>query len=178
MLIAALALLLAASAPETAFRTALNSEAEWKMTRRLPNSYRNLVSSGEVRCRIGEGILWKTLKPFENSVEMTTNSMVFVDEEGTRVKPLSELPHYEEIRRRTDAFAAGDAKAFDGLFKLERVDYPDGGWKLVMKPQISEMERMFRSVEVFGSALPTNVVMRSGDGGVATIEFREKQRAQ
>jgi len=166
--------LLLATSSLSALQTALNSDATWAMERTLPGAARVLRSSGEVSCKIGRGIVWKVKEPFESSVEMTTNAMVFVDEDGRRVKSLGELPHYADIRRATDAFAAGDAKAFDGVFSMSEQELPDGGWKLVLKPDVSAMERLFASVEVSGARLPTNVVMRTADGGLSTIRFKER----
>jgi len=166
-------LLLAVSALN-ALQTALDSAATWTMERTLPGSTRVLRSSGDVDCKIGRGIVWTVKEPFASSVEMTTNAMVFVDEDGRRVKTLDELPHYADIRRATDAFTAGNAKAFDGVFDLVEQTLPDGGWRLVLKPEISAMERLFTSVEVTGSRVPTNVVMRTSGGGVSVIRFRER----
>ena len=92
------------------------------------------------------------------------------------MKPLADLPYYSDIREKTDAFAAGDEKAFDGLFKLDREELSDGGWKLVFRPEFSKLERLMKSVEVSGLRLPTNVVMRTGDGSISRISFREKRR--
>lgn len=170
--------LLASSAPEAALRLALDSSADWTMHRQPGGSDRLLVSSGTVDCRAGRGILWKTLEPFEASVEMTTNSMIFVDEDGTRTKKLSELPHYETIRAKTDAFAAGDSKAFDGLFRLESEELPDGGWRLKLTPEVSAMKRLIVELELTGTKLPTNAVMRTGDGGTTRIGFRERKNGR
>jgi len=161
-----------------ALRKSLNGRAAWTMERTFAKGGRTLVSSGTVVCVAQSGIVWRVTAPFESSVAMTTNAMVFADEEGTRVKPLSELPHYGEIRAKTDAFAAGDAKAFEGLFDLSSTDLPGGGWKLVLKPEISAMERLFTKIELSGAALPTNAVLKTADGGRCVIRFREMPNAR
>lgn len=171
------AVLLAVSAV-TALQRALDSTAEWTMERKLPGSGRTLVSSGDVRCRAGEGIVWTVREPFESSVTMSTNAMIFVDEDGRRVKSLDELPHYADIRRATDAFVAGKTDAFDGVFEIEESHLPDGGWRLVLTPEISAMRRLLSSVEVSGAALPTNAVLRTADGGCSTIRFRGTPRVR
>jgi len=104
---------------------------------------------------------------------MTTNAMVFADEEGTRTKTLSELPHYADIREKTDAFAAGDAKAFDGLFTLSAQVLPAGGWRLEMRPENSALERLFTKIDLTGATHPTNAVLSTADGGSCVIRFRE-----
>ena len=160
-----------------ALRAALDSSADWRMERQLEGSNRTLVSSGVVECVAGEGIKWMVLSPFESSISMTTNAMIFADEDGERVKPLKDMPHYAEIQRRTDAFAAGDVNAFDGLFSLDAQLAEDGeGWTLKMEPDVRAMRRLFRSIELSGAATLTNVVMRTGDGGTSRIEFSRRDK--
>ncbi|MBR2838578.1 MAG: hypothetical protein IKE55_07340 [Kiritimatiellae bacterium] len=166
--------LLAASAVAS-LQKALDSSAAWTMERRLPGSGRTLVSSGEVRCSAGKGITWQTLRPFVSSVAMTHDAMVFTDEDGRRVKPLSELPHYADIRRATDAFAAGRTNAFDGVFSVREEALPGGGWRLSLTPEVPAMRRLFATVEVTGAELPTNAVLTAADGGTTTIRFMELQ---
>ena len=156
-----------------ALRTALASSADWRMERELAGSSRPLVSTGTVECVPGEGITWTVLHPFPSSVAMTADAMVFSDEDGERTKPLADMPHYAEIKKRTDAFSAGDASAFDGLFKLDATLAPDGkGWTLRMTPEVRAMRRLFREIELSGAATLTNAVMRTGDGGVSRISFK------
>ena len=162
-----------------ALRRALGSSAKWTMERRLEGSVRPLVSSGTVDCFAQSGIVWRVERPFPSSVEMTADSMAFEDEDGRREKPLKEMPHYAAIREKTDAFAAGDVHAFDGLFSLESRLAPDGrGWTLVMTPEVRGMRRLFTSIELFGGETLTNAVLRTGDGGVSSIRFEETPRAR
>ena len=159
---------------QSALRRALNGRAAWTMERTLGPGGRVLRSSGTVECVMQSGIVWRVTAPFVSSVAMTTEAMVFEDDEGTRVKPLSELPYYAEIRKKTDAFAAGDAKAFDGLFALASETLPEGGWRLVMKPEVKAMERLFTEIVLTGNSLPTNAVLKTADGGASVIRFRER----
>ena len=166
-------LFLAASAAVAALQAALDSRADWTMTRRLDGSDRVLVSSGTVACTAGQGIVWETAAPFAASVAMTTNSMVFVDEEGRREKSLDELPHYAEIRAATDAFVAGQTIAFDGVFDIRETTCADGGWRLTLVPTVAAMRRLVTEVELSGAALPTNAVLRA-PGSVSIIRFRSR----
>ncbi len=158
---------------QSALRRALTGRAAWTMERTLGPGGRVLRSSGTVECVMQSGIVWRVAAPFASSVAMTTEAMIFEDDEETRVKPLSELPYYAEIRKKTDAFAAGDAKAFDGLFSLASETLPEGGWRLVMKPEVKAMERLFTEIVLTGNSLPTNAVLKTADGGASVIRFRE-----
>jgi hypothetical protein len=170
----------AADRPERsleALRRALASQATWTMSRRLAESRRPLVSTGIVSCVVGEGIEWRVLYPFASSVSLTTNAMVFADEDGKRVKPLADLPHYKEIQRRTDAFARGDRSAFDGFFDLAAQESPDGTWQLTLTPCVRAFRRLLRSVRLSGDTLPREAQLTNGDGSVSTIRFGELPRA-
>ena len=178
MILAFSAFVASASLATASFQRALDSSAEWTMERTLPGAVRPLVSSGTVQCRKGEGIVWTTKSPFEASVEMTTNYMAFADEEGRRVKALAALPHYAELRDATDAFVAGKTDAFEGVFSLQETEDSDGGWRVLLTPEVSAMKRLFVSVEITGAELPTNAVLKTESGGVSVIRFRERERAR
>lgn len=159
-----------------AFRRALDADAAWTLERRFAGSTRTLVSTGLVSCAVGRGIVWDVRHPFPSSVTMTTNAMVFVDEEGRREKSLDDLPHYAEIRKMTDAFVAGDSKAFDGVFDLAAATTEDGGWTMTLTPEVRAMRRLFASVELSGAETITNAVLRTEDGGSSVIRFTELAR--
>lgn len=161
-----------------ALRRSLSSSAAWKMERRLPDSERVLVSTGTVECVTGERIVWKTLHPFPSSVSMSTDSMVFADEDSTRVKPLSDLPHYAEIKRRTDAFVSGDKNAFTGLFELKARMSSEDGWTVVLSPCVRAMRRLFSSVTLTGRGSLDSAVLTTEDGGCSTISFKELPRGR
>ena len=162
----------------SALQKAMDSDAEWTMSRQLPGSSRALESRGTVSCRIGKGIVWTVKEPFESSVEMTTDAMIFTDEDGRREKSLGDLPHYADIRKATDAFVAGNTNAFDGVFAVTERSFADGGWTVTLVPEVSAMKRLFTSVEVSGAALPTNAVMKTGDGGLSVIRLKERSRVR
>ena len=164
---------LVASAAVSALQQALDAAADWTMERRFPGSSRVLASAGEVRCEKGKGIVWKVLMPFVSSVSMTPTAMIFEDEDGRREKSLDDLPHYEAVREATDAFAAGKTEAFDGLFEVAETPVGTNGWRLVLRPEVSAMKRLFVEIELTGNVLPTNAVLRTADGGVTSIRFKE-----
>ena len=162
----------------SALQKAMDSNAEWTMARQLPGSSRSLESSGTVGCRIGKGIVWTVKEPFESSVEMTTDAMIFTDEDGRREKSLGELPYYADIRKATDAFVAGNTNAFDGVFSFAERSTADGGWTVTLVPEVSAMKRLFTSVEISGAELPTNAVMKTEGGGMSVIRFKERSRVR
>ena len=69
--------------------------------------------------------------------------------------------------------ALADKFSLDGVFAVTEKSFADGGWTVTLVPEVSAMKRLFTSIEVSGAALPTNAVMKTGDGGCCTIRFRE-----
>ena len=161
------------SACENAFRRALDADAAWRMERRIEGTDKTLVSTGIVSCAAKKGIVWDVRFPFRETVTMTTNSIVFADDESVRVKTLSELPHYESFRRLCDDFMDGDAESFDDVFKTEVRIGSNGVWKVVFKPSMRRMRRLVSEIEVSGVEKISNVVIRTGDGTCSRIEFVE-----
>lgn len=157
-------------------RRALSSSADWMMERRLPKSEKALVSSGTVECRLGEsGIEWRTLKPFRSLVAMRGGSMVFEDEDGRRERPASDMPRYGDIRKATDAFAAGKTDAFYEVFDAEAEFVAGGGWKVVIRPRPAALRELVESVEISGAELPTSATLRSANGTVSRISFSKRR---
>ena len=171
-------MLLVSTTALSSLQKAMGSDAEWTMARQLPGSSRTLESRGTVSCRTGKGIVWTVKEPFESSVEMTPNAMIFTDEDGRREKSLGDLPHYADIRKATDAFVAGNTNAFDGVFAVTEKSFAVGVWAVTLVPEVSAMKRLFTSVELSGAALPTNAVMKTGDGGQSVIRFKEHPRVR
>jgi hypothetical protein len=156
-----------------ALQRALSSSAEWTMQRSIADTGRVFVSTGVVDCVAGKGIDWKVLYPFESSVSMTTNKMIFCDEEGTRVKKLSELPHYARICSLADDFLSGKGDAFKEVFDCEVRMSQDGRWSILMSPRIQAMRRLFDSIVLEGSDRLSSAVFLASRVSKTTIHFKE-----
>lgn len=168
------AVLLAGPPPETfvaIIRHAMDSSASWKMSKRIADPGLTLESSGFVHCWHGHGIIWETREPFMQVIRMTTNEMAFVSENDTRTKPLSELPHYTQIRERVDRFLAGDDESFSSDFKW--IWTPGTPWRMEITPRRSEMGRFIKTLTLTGGAALENVVLQYASGDSATISFAE-----
>lgn len=162
---------------ESALRRALDADASWKMERKLEGSNRTLVSTGLVSCAAQKGIIWDMRFPFAEKIAMTTDRMVFTDEDGRREKTLSELPHYSRMREACDAFLAGDSDAFKAIVDIEISAGEHGGWKAVFKPSNRNMRRIMEEVEMTGDETVERIVMRTKGGGITKIEFKEISRS-
>jgi hypothetical protein len=153
-----------------AIRKALDASASWEMTRTFKDSPRALKSSGTVVCKVGEGITWTVLEPFESKVVMGVDFMSFEDEDGTRVKKLSDLPHYDELRKAVDSLVAGDASLFAKVFTAG-FEGSDGAWKLTLVPVSGDIRKLLSSVTVEGRELPKRATLENGDGGTSVLSF-------
>lgn len=164
------------SSCQNALWRALDADAAWRMERTFPGAVRPLVSTGVVSCARFRGIVWDMRFPIDSTITMTTNAMVFADEEGMRIKDLSDLPYYEEIRKRTDAFSRGDSAAFDGLFAWQVETPTPTSWKLTLTPSLAPLERLFTRIEVEGTDEITNVIWHTAQQGQITLTFKELGR--
>lgn len=158
---------------QKAFRRALDADAAWRMSRMLPGATHPLVSTGLVSCARFRGIIWDVRAPFASTITMTTNALVFADEEGMRIKDFVDWPYYAEIRDRTDAFAAGDISAFDGLFDWQSRSIGTNGWVLTLTPAFSQIRSLFTKLVVSGAAEITNVTWHTARQGTILLEFAE-----
>lgn len=152
---------------------ALDSSALWTMERRFTKDAAPIVASGRVDCKLGQEIVWTTLKPFDASVTMTTNQMIFTDIEGTRVKNLADMPHYTDIRLMADSLASGDETAFRKMFEVEGEVSTQTVWKIVLKPKVKEIRYLFNRMELSGEKELKEVVMDTAKGGSTVIKFKK-----
>ena len=160
---------------ESAMRKALVSGASWRMEKTLSGASRTLVASGTVECRIpGGGIEWRTLKPFESSVKMLPQAMVFEDVDSVRTNSAASMPRYLDVRKAVDAFASGNDAAFNDVFDVKVDGAPGGKWRAVFTPVRKELSAMFGRVEVSGGEYPETVVMESG---TAVVKIRFSREA-
>ena len=167
---------LGAEIPErfaAAARRALDADAEWKMTKKLAAAQLELESSGVVSCCAGRGIVWEAHEPLMSQIRMTTNAMEFVHEHYTEVKPLKQLPHYEQLRKSVDAFLGGDAKAFDRELRFDWIPAPDGGWRMSVTPLRSQIAKFLNRVELYGATTLERVELLYASGDEVRLKFKE-----
>ena len=161
------------SSCETAIKRAFNARATWVMERTLPGSVKSLVSTGIVSFVVRKGICWQVCHPFCESITMSTNEMIFADEDSRRVKPLSQLPHYAELQKACDSFYYGDTKAFDDVFDASVAFSSNGLWTVTLSPSVRAMRRLIKSVELSGRDTIEKALIYTGDGGKSLIKFQE-----
>lgn len=169
----------AEAVPETfarAVRRAFDADAAWTMEKALPALKRPLRSAGSVTARIGKGFVWRTERPFTHEIRVTRDAMTFITETGTEVKPCDELPYYTEICDATDAFVAGEAKAFERLFAWSWDETVDGRWTMTLETRDSRLAKLFETVELSGGETLERAVMKTPSEGTLRIDFREKPR--
>ncbi len=157
-----------------ALRRAADSGASWTMERRWEGTERSLVSGGTVECRAGEGIRWRTLRPFPALVEMRAEGMVFEDEDGRRFRPADSLPRYGDIRGLADAFAAGEETGLEGLFEATVLSAEGEAWRIRLVPAVREMRGLVQEAELAGEDTLEEAILRTRDGSVTTIRFKEE----
>lgn len=157
---------------ETALRRALDSSASWTMIKTIEGTPIKITSSGIVKCFKGQGIFWQMQKPFMSGISMKSNEMRFFGDDGERVVPSSELPHYEEITKAIDEFASGKKGRFEKLFKIEMLNGASS-WRVRLEPKRNDMRQLIKSLELTGGETLDVVVFCFSSGEKAVYTFKE-----
>ena len=158
---------------ESALRRALNSGAEWKMSKTFADSPLVVKSSGTVSCVKAEGIVWKTDMPASLEISMDRSGMTLRKMDGSRTS--LEMPNYQSIRKAIDRFAEGEAASLDELFKAE-ISAKDGRWTANLTPKRRDMRMILKSASVSGRKTIETVKFDYASGECAVFEFVEKPR--
>ncbi|MBO5643281.1 MAG: hypothetical protein J6S51_04680 [Kiritimatiellae bacterium] len=158
---------------ELALRRALDSSATWTMEKTIEGTPIRISSSGIVKCFKGQGIFWQMQKPFVSGISMKGKEMRFFGEDGERVVPSSEMPHYEEITKAIDEFASGKDVRFEKLFKIEASNLSTNQWRVRLEPKRRDMRQLIKFLELTGSATLNEVVFYFSSGEKAHYTFKE-----
>ena len=157
---------------ENAMRRALTSSASWTMTKTWSDSPIRISSSGTVSCVKGGGIFWRVDKPIASSVSMTAGEMVFRDMRGVRRIKDSDVPHYGEIKKAIDCFAAGGPMTLENLFNV-RFAGDSRRWSAELLPKRRDMGYLIKSIRLSGAEKLDEAVLKFASGETSSIRFSE-----
>lgn len=162
----------------TALQRALDADATWTMTKTLPTLQKPILSAGEVSCWKERGMIWKTIKPYEEEIRISKSEMVFLCDGEVETTPCDEMPYYEEICTATDNFLAGDTDDFEDLFSWTWNEQEDGSWTMTLDVEYRQMRRLFSTITLSGNETLTSVTFTTGPDAKQTTQLQFKEVGQ
>ncbi|WP_137174320.1 outer membrane lipoprotein carrier protein LolA [Massilia sp. HP4] len=141
--------------------------------KRLAGMKKPLASQGRFCVVAGKGVLWRTLKPFPNTLRLKRDEIVHL--QGDRVAmrlEASQEPTVRMINGVLFSLLAGDLGQLDSLFEVD--GSVDGErWKVALKAKSAALARAVGAISLEGGAYVRSIQMVEESGDRTEIVFSD-----
>jgi outer membrane lipoprotein-sorting protein len=145
----------------------------FEQTKQLAGMKKPLVSSGRFCVVAGKGVLWRTLKPFPNTLHLKKDEIVHMQGERVSMRlDASKEPTVRMINSVLFSLLAGDLKQLDTLFEVDGA-ITDTGWKVALKARSAALARAIGAISLEGGAYVRTIHMNEESGDKTEIVFSD-----
>lgn len=144
-------------------------------TKQLAGMKKPLASHGRFCVVAGKGVLWRTLKPFPNTLRLTRDEIVHF--QGERVAMRLEAKNEPVVRMINSvlfSLLGGDLAQLDKLFEVDGTA-DAAGWQVALKAREPALAKAIGAINLEGGAHVKNIVMNEASGDKTTIVFSAMQ---
>ncbi|UMR30531.1 outer membrane lipoprotein carrier protein LolA [Massilia sp. MB5] len=144
-------------------------------TKHLAGMKKPLASNGRFCVVAGKGILWRTLKPFPNTLRLTRDEIVHF--QGERVAMRLEAKNEPVVRMINSvlfSLLGGDLAQLDKLFEVEGTA-DAASWQVALKAREPGLAKAIGAISLEGGAYVKNIVMNEASGDKTVIVFSAMQ---
>ena len=141
-------------------------------TKTLAGMKRPLASMGRFCVIAGKGVLWRTLKPFPNTLRLTRDEIVHYQGERVAMRlAAAQEPTVRTINSVLFSLLAGDLAQLDTLFEVD--GSINGTWKVNLKARAPALAKAIGAISLEGGAYVKNITMVEASGDRTDIVFSE-----
>jgi hypothetical protein len=141
-------------------------------TKQLVGMKKPLASHGRFCVVAGKGVLWRTLKPFPNTLRLTRDEIVHF--QGERVAMRLEAKQEPTVRMINSvlfSLLAGDLAQLETLFEVE--GSADTTWKVSLEARAPALAKAIGTISLDGGAYVKNIRISEASGDRTDIVFSE-----
>ncbi|NHZ79271.1 outer membrane lipoprotein carrier protein LolA [Massilia sp. CCM 8695] len=142
-------------------------------TKQLAGMKKPLASNGRFCVVAGKGVLWRTLKPFPNTLRLTRDEIVSF--QGERVAMRLEAKQEPTVRMINSvlfSLLSGDLGQLETLFEVDgNVD--GGSWNVALKARQPALAKAIGAISLDGGAYVKNIQIAEASGDKTFIVFSE-----
>lgn len=143
----------------------------FQQTKQLAGMKKPLLSSGRFCVVAGKGVLWRTLKPFPNTLRLKRDEIVHLQGERVAMRlDASQEPTVRMINGVLFSLLAGDLGQLDTLFEVEGTATNDS-WKVALKARNAALARAVGAISLEGGAYVRSIHMLEESGDRTDISF-------
>ncbi|MFC3458332.1 outer membrane lipoprotein carrier protein LolA [Massilia haematophila] len=166
-----------AAAPITKIQSMLAKPEQlcgrFEQTKRLAGMKKPLASSGRFCVVAGKGVLWRTLKPFPNTLRLKRDEIVHLQGERVSMRlDASQEPTVRMINGVLFSLLAGDLGQLDSLFEVDGSVAGDS-WKVTLKARSPALARAIGAISLDGGAYVRGIRMVEESGDRTDISFTD-----
>lgn len=145
----------------------------FEQTKQLAGMKKPLVSSGRFCVVAGKGVLWRTLKPFANTLRLRRDEIVHLQGERVAMRlDATREPTVRTINGVLFSLLAGDLGQLDTLFEVDG-SVTDKEWKVALKARSAALARAIGAISLDGGAYVRSIQMIDPSGDRTVILFSD-----
>ncbi|MDY0973660.1 outer membrane lipoprotein carrier protein LolA [Massilia sp. CFBP9012] len=142
-------------------------------TKRLAGMKKPLLSNGRFCVVAGKGVLWRTLKPFPNTLRLKRDEIVHLQGERVAMRlDASQEPTVRMINGVLFSLLGGDLGQLDSLFEVDGSVSGDA-WKVALKARNAALARAVGAIALEGGAYVRSIQMVEQSGDRTEIVFSD-----
>ncbi|MCA1855370.1 outer membrane lipoprotein carrier protein LolA [Massilia oculi] len=166
-----------AAAPVAQIQAMLAKPAQlcgrFEQTKQLAGMKKALNSSGRFCVVAGKGVLWRTLKPFPNTLRLKPDEIVHMQGERVAMRlDASQEPTVRMINGVLFSLLGGDLGQLENLFEVDGSVSGDT-WKVALKARNAAVARAVGAISLEGGAYVRSIRMLDAGGDRTEIGFSE-----
>jgi hypothetical protein len=142
-------------------------------TKHLTGMKKPLLSNGRFCVLSGKGVLWRTLKPFPNTLRLTRDEIVHFQGERVAMRlDAKQEPTVRMINSVLFSLLSGDLGKLDTLFEVDG-SAEAGSWKVALKAREPALAKAIGAISLDGAAYVRNIHINEASGDRTDIVFSD-----
>lgn len=142
-------------------------------TKTLTGMKKPLASHGRFCVVAGKGVMWRTLKPFPNTLRLTRDEIVHFQGERVAMRlDAKQEPTVRMINSVLFSLLSGDLGQLDTLFEVDG-SADANGWKVALKAREAALAKAIGAISLDGAAYVKNIQINEASGDRTAIAFSE-----
>ena len=140
-------------------------------TKQLVGLKKPVKSSGRFCVVADKGVLWRSERPFANTIKLTRDEIVQLQEERVAMRlEAKKEPTVRMINSVLFALLAGDLDQLEKLFEIDG-DVNHQSWHVTLKPRTAALERAIGAITLDGAEYVKNIAINESSGDRTSIVF-------
>jgi hypothetical protein len=146
----------------------------FEQSKRLAGMKKPVMSSGRFCVVAGKGVLWRTLRPFPNTLRLTRDEIVHFQGERVAMRlDAKQEPAVRTINSVLFSLLAGDLSRLESLFVVE--GSAGAIWKVALTAREPALARTIGAISLEGAAYVRSIHMNEASGDCTDIVFADIQ---